>query len=101
MKKTYYEIFYLRIIFRRKSTYNADFRRHSTSEFYLILKHFTLAYELWFKQILYEVDSIREIFLANEQIYNHNGFHGQDDSGVDERKMLQINNRLSRMGMFL
>ena len=46
------------------------------------------------------MDSIREIFLANEQIYNHNGFHGQDDSGVDERKMLQINNRLSRMGMY-
>ena len=37
------------------------------------------AYELWFKQILYEIDSIRDIF--------------QRASGVDEGEMLEVSQR--------
>jgi len=29
---------------------------------------FLLAYEIWFKQILYEVDSVRELFLGKDNI---------------------------------
>ncbi|XP_018017684.1 tryptophan 2,3-dioxygenase [Hyalella azteca] len=44
------------------------------------------AYELWFKQIIYEVDSVREIFSVEE---------------VDERKMLEIIKRIHRVTLIL
>ena len=34
------------------------------------------AYELWFKQVIFEIDSIRECFL--------------EDTGVNEAKMLEV-----------
>ncbi|XP_047141886.1 tryptophan 2,3-dioxygenase isoform X1 [Hydra vulgaris] len=40
------------------------------------------AYELWFKQVIYEIDSIREIFMQPK---------------VDESHMLKINSRLNRV----
>lgn len=43
-------------------------------------------YELWFKQILYEIDSVREMF-------------GQEE--VDERKMLEIVKRIHRVNLIL
>lgn len=36
----------------------------------------SLAYELWFKQILWELDSVRELFIKNHVSYIHNGFYG-------------------------
>jgi len=44
------------------------------------------AYELWFKQIIYEIDSVREIFSMEE---------------VDERKMLEIVKRINRVTIIL
>lgn len=44
------------------------------------------AYELWFKQIIYEIDSVREIFSQNE---------------VDEHKMLEIVKRMQRVTLIL
>ncbi|KAF2358185.1 Tryptophan 2-3-dioxygenase [Trinorchestia longiramus] len=44
------------------------------------------AYELWFKQIIYEIDSVREMFSAEE---------------VDERKMLEITKRIHRVTLIL
>lgn len=42
------------------------------------------AYELWFKQIIHELDSVREIFTLEEL-------------GMDERKMLILSSRLNRI----
>ena len=39
------------------------------------------AYELWFKQVIFEIDSIRECFL--------------DDSGVNEARMLEVRVNIS------
>ncbi|XP_064087527.1 tryptophan 2,3-dioxygenase-like [Macrobrachium nipponense] len=44
------------------------------------------AYELWFKQIIYEIDSVREIFSKEE---------------VDEHKMLEIVKRMQRVTLIL
>lgn len=44
------------------------------------------AYELWFKQVIYEIDSVREIFSKDE---------------VDERKMLEIVKRIHRVTLIL
>lgn len=44
------------------------------------------AYELWFKQIIFEIDSIREMFLYDT---------------VDEAKMLEVNKRLQRTVMII
>ncbi|XP_012732379.2 tryptophan 2,3-dioxygenase A [Fundulus heteroclitus] len=43
------------------------------------------AYELWFKQILFELDSVREIFISGHV--------------RDERNMLKVNNRIHRIVM--
>ena len=39
------------------------------------------AYELWFKQVIFEIDSIRECFL--------------DDSGVNEARILEVRVNIS------
>uniref|UniRef100_A0A2P2HW23 Tryptophan 2,3-dioxygenase n=1 Tax=Hirondellea gigas TaxID=1518452 RepID=A0A2P2HW23_9CRUS len=44
------------------------------------------AYELWFKQMIYEIDSVREIFSQQE---------------MDERKMLEIVKRIHRVTLIL
>jgi tryptophan 2,3-dioxygenase len=44
------------------------------------------AYELWFKQIIFEIDSIRDIFTLEF---------------VDEARMLEVNKRLQRMVMII
>ncbi|KAJ0002753.1 hypothetical protein NQD34_007902 [Periophthalmus magnuspinnatus] len=45
------------------------------------------AYELWFKQILYELDSVRDIFISGHV--------------RDERNMLKVNTRIHRIVMIL
>merc|ERR1719229_104261 len=45
------------------------------------------AYELWFKQILYEIDSIRDCF--------------RSENGVDEARMLEVIKRLQRVVMII
>ena len=50
-------------------------------------KHLLQAYELWFKQIIYEVDSVRELFT--------------NESGVDEGQMLEVIKRLQRVVMII
>ena len=45
------------------------------------------AYELWFKQVIFEVDSIRVIFL--------------EETGVNEEKMLEVIKRLQRVVMII
>ena len=88
MKKKLYVIYYLH-----------------NCEYYVVYIYFS-AYELWFKQVIYEVDTIREIFLGNETLQKFvakiTGENDVDDEMVvDERKMLEINKRLSRIVMIL
>lgn len=47
---------------------------------------FRLAYELWFKQIIYELDSIRDLF---------------NTITLDESRTLEILKRLNRIAMIL
>ena len=62
------------------------------------------AYELWFKQILYEIDSVRDIFIGREtlmKVYenlkmNEDEAKGNEEFVVDERRMLEIVTRISR-----
>ncbi len=87
------------------------------------------AYELWFKQILFEVDSVRDLFLGKETISEHFGaaasemartgavassapsltsamaaaslqLHGESAAMLDERRMLEIK-RMGRVVMIL
>ena len=65
---------------------------------------FSTAYELWFKQIIYEIDSIREIFMGSEKLQQFSlmslntsrkdSLEEKPASSVDERVMLDINKRL-------
>ena len=69
------------------------------------------AYELWFKQILFEIDSVREMFMEAETLPNINeetlGEEGGDTAAtpssgprykaVDENNMLEILNRMNRV----
>lgn len=49
------------------------------------------AYELWFKQILFEIDSIRELFIGRECLAHFKG-----GNILDERRMLEIIKRMHR-----
>merc|ERR1719431_2486110 len=64
-------------------------RLHSETEVHdehlFIVTH--QAYELWFKQVIFEIDSIRDIF--------------QRASGVDEGEMLEVIKRLQRVVMII
>ena len=79
-------------------------------EHLFIIVHQT--YELWFKQIIYEIDSIRDTFLGSERLQeialmtlngDEKAKKAMQDQGmmVDENKMLEINKRLSRVVMIL
>jgi len=78
-------------------------------EHLFIIVHQT--YELWFKQIIYEIDSIREIFMGSEKLQQFSlmslntsrkdSLEEKPASSVDERVMLDINKRLARVVMIL
>ena len=76
------------------------------------------AYELWFKQVLYEIDSVRDLFLGREHLLklfgpdcNKNAEDdGEEEEGkglglergiLDERRMLEIIKRMDRVKMIL
>ena len=61
------------------------------------------AYELWFKQMLFEINSVRDIFIGREnllKIYEDLKIKDDDENDkefiVDERKMLEIVTRINR-----
>ena len=72
------------------------------------------AYELWFKQILFEIDSVRDMFTGSEKLQNISEEVLEEESetvpvlsdepkykAVDENKMLEILNRMNRVVMIL
>jgi len=74
-------------------------------EHLFIIVHQT--YELWFKQIIYEIDSIRDIFMGSEKLQQFSLMSLTAETlkpeapSLDERVMLDINKRLSRVVMIL
>ena len=70
-----------------------------------------IAYELWFKQILFEIDSVRNMFMEAETLPNIseetlNEVNGETAAtttneprykAVDENNMLEILNRMNRV----
>lgn len=69
------------------------------------------AYELWFKQILFEIDSVRYMFMEAETLPNISEEAIDEEAGdtsaatlsgprykaVDENNMLEILNRMNRV----
>ena len=52
------------------------------------------AYELWFKQIIYEIDSIRDIFMGSEKLQEivMMSLHGEEKAkGLREQVKFPIN----------
>ena len=98
------------------------YKHTSDSTYFFPFVILMTAYELWFKQILYEVDSVREIFMGalklkpNEEQNMTNGSTesstekltlgkesrvGPKYREVDESRMLEIMNRMNRVVMIL
>lgn len=82
----------------------------------LICKHaffksnilFALAYELWFKQIIYELDSVRALLSNDEKFHEkhaqdcfHNGKNSHNSEAIDESRSLEILKRLNRIVLIL
>lgn len=75
------------------------------------LRCFVSAYELWFKQIIFEVDSVRALFSYNVHDNAHNDDPTNDRSASDQRneashvlnesKTLEILRRLNRIVLIL
>ena len=61
------------------------------------------AYELWFKQIIYEIDSIRDIFMGSEKLQQFSLMSLTAETlkpeapSLDERVMLDINKRFETL----
>nr|AAY32933.1 tryptophan 2,3-dioxygenase [Azumapecten farreri] len=82
--KLYGEYLQLPSLLKCQSMTSAEAGKPVHDEHLFIITH--QAYELWFKQILFELDSVREIFTAPV---------------LDEGKARHINNRLSRITLIL
>ena len=80
------------------------------------IEGFFLAYELWFKQVLFEIDSVRNFFMGREEKVPESPPPTVEDPHdtaenpqgntvefpvVDENKMLKIINRMQRVSMIL
>ena len=78
----------------------------------LLMNHFSfIAYELWFKQILFEIDSVRNMFMEAETLPHISEEIQEEENGetaaitssgprykaVDENNMLEILNRMNRV----
>ncbi|TRY73180.1 hypothetical protein TCAL_08175 [Tigriopus californicus] len=68
-------------------------------EHLFIIVHQT--YELWFKQILFEVDSVRDLFMGGEKIMKSLQTKTTVAAVLDERRMLEIIKRMHRVVMIL
>ena len=65
------------------------------------------AYELWFKQIIYEIDSIRDIFMGSEKLQQFSLMSLTAETlkpeapSLDERVMLDINKRFETLRKYV
>ena len=88
---------------------NCHIELYFNSAIKLIL--FIIAYELWFKQILFEIDSVRDMFMSSETLPNISEETVEEEASeaaatpsneprykaVDENNMLEILNRMNRV----
>ncbi|CAB0035540.1 unnamed protein product [Trichogramma brassicae] len=90
---------------------SSEYNKKVHDEHLFIVTH--QAYELWFKQIIYELDSVRSLFSNEEQCHEGehqhryayerepNGKHPHDSEAIDESRSLEILKRLNRIVLIL
>ncbi|XP_076760529.1 tryptophan 2,3-dioxygenase vermilion [Xylocopa sonorina] len=87
---------------------SAEYNREVHDEHLFIVTH--QAYELWFKQIIYELDSVRALFNSDSNSYESlngtsNNHHGVQKNWVppvlNESRTLEILKRLNRIVLIL
>ncbi|XP_058808218.1 tryptophan 2,3-dioxygenase [Phymastichus coffea] len=98
---------YLRLdkILSAQRLLSSEYDKTVHDEHLFIITH--QAYELWFKQIIYELDTVRALFSNDEQPHGnhaHHDFHdhrSHDTEAIDESKTLEILKRLNRIVLIL
>ncbi|XP_067203302.1 tryptophan 2,3-dioxygenase isoform X2 [Linepithema humile] len=98
---------YLRLdkILSAQRLLSAEYSNEVHDEHLFIVTH--QAYELWFKQIIFELDSVRALFNSESNTYNASNDHStaSQDNGVshilNETKTLEILKRLNRIVLIL
>ncbi|XP_014612705.1 PREDICTED: tryptophan 2,3-dioxygenase isoform X2 [Polistes canadensis] len=96
---------YLRLdkILTAQRLLSAECNEEVHDEHLFIITH--QAYELWFKQIIYELDSVRSLFSSDSNIYNITNHTSTIQNGpshvLNESKTLEILKRLNRIVLIL
>ncbi|XP_011495638.1 PREDICTED: tryptophan 2,3-dioxygenase [Ceratosolen solmsi marchali] len=85
---------------------SSEYDKEVHDEHLFIVTH--QAYELWFKQIIFELDSVRALFSNEEKLHekyaqarilNENNLHSSE--AIDESRTLEILKRLNRIVLIL
>ncbi|KAL2727038.1 hypothetical protein V1478_007316 [Vespula squamosa] len=95
---------YLRLdkILSAQKLLSAEYNEEVHDEHLFIITH--QAYELWFKQIIYELDSVRSLFTSDSNVYNTTNHTSKIQNGVhilNESRTLEILRRLNRIVLIL
>ncbi|XP_015190735.1 PREDICTED: tryptophan 2,3-dioxygenase [Polistes dominula] len=96
---------YLRLdkILTAQRLLSAECNEEVHDEHLFIITH--QAYELWFKQIIYELDSVRSLFCSDSNIYNATNHSSTIQNGpshvLNESRTLEILKRLNRIVLIL
>ncbi|KAI4482937.1 hypothetical protein M0802_013578 [Mischocyttarus mexicanus] len=96
---------YLRLdkILSAQRLLSAECNEEVHDEHLFIITH--QAYELWFKQIIYELDSVRSLFSLDSNIYNTTNHSSTVQNGsanvLNESRTLEILKRLNRIVLIL
>ncbi|KAL2727745.1 hypothetical protein V1477_017021 [Vespula maculifrons] len=95
---------YLRLdkILSAQRLLSAEYNEEVHDEHLFIVTH--QAYELWFKQIIYELDSVRSLFTSDSNVYNTTNHTSKIQNGVhilNESRTLEILRRLNRIVLIL
>ncbi|XP_047352183.1 tryptophan 2,3-dioxygenase [Vespa velutina] len=93
---------YLRLdkILSAQRLLSAEYNEEVHDEHLFIITH--QAYELWFKQIIYELDSVRSLFSSDSNVYNNHTSTVQNDVHIlNESRTLEILRRLHRIVLIL
>lgn len=87
---------------------SAEYNKEVHDEHLFIVTH--QAYELWFKQIIYELDSVRALFNSQPSVYDSANGTSMDSTGIqkngvsqvlNESRTLEILKRLNRIVLIL
>lgn len=101
---------YLRLdkILSAQRLLSAEYNKEVHDEHLFIVTH--QAYELWFKQIIYELDSVRLLFNSQSSVYDSANGTPMDNTGIqkngvsqvlNESRTLEILKRLNRIVLIL